>query len=200
MEDPNQTNFDIDQSLKSIDSSMFHLHETLTQNGKWSCTKTGWLSIPAEEARNVTADDDFPILFSPGQGVIIHKDLYDMIPEPLKAPIVVGKTLTAFHMPTKEDMTNRLKVVGETYFPFYLEDIPRLIWTHFNVKALVVTSELPNLSPSYSRKMRPLMWVGVGLNKMVSLFRLEQNPDPKDPQSKHGYTVTRDDGGVSGLL
>ncbi len=206
--------FDIDQTLRDIDTATFEVHEPLQDDGEWVCTKTAWLGVPSTgtptrdvlspSEKNGSAEDDFAIILSPGEGAIVHHDLVRRIPTSLHQPITASAGEAEFPLPTVENPENTLNIIGETFVPFFMEDIMQLSWTRFNVKALVTMSELPFLAPSYSRQTRALIWIGVGEDKERSLFRLRHRASLDHPDSNHahkpGYAATRDDGGAPDLI
>ncbi|KAJ9608683.1 hypothetical protein H2200_006454 [Cladophialophora chaetospira] len=203
--------YNIDQSTKNIDTDDFKVHEPLQDHGLWTCTKTGWLSRPTSDDED-PALDDFAILLSPGEDVIVNMELFHKLPFKPGRYIYVGKLkhevepATAEHpetevyagyqipMPTKQDPAAQLTIMGETDMQFFMEEnIFGDDWTSFNVKALLTNDKLPLVEPNYSGHARPLMWIGVGDDLEKSLFRLRHAGDPEHPDPNSGYLATRDE-------
>ena len=193
--------FDIDQSTKDIDTDDFELYEALQDHGRWACTKTGWFSKPDPEDGNIPADEEFAIILSPGEGVIINFDLFYKLPF---GKIYIGKLKYLpekneyhgykFPMPTVQDPDAHIIIMGESYIPFFMEEnVTGNDWTSFNAKVLLTHNELPILEPNYSSHARPLMWIGVGDDPEKSLFRLKRAGDPASPDANCGYAATREE-------
>ncbi|OAG40811.1 hypothetical protein AYO21_04888 [Fonsecaea monophora] len=176
-------------------------------------------------AMSATAAADketFPVLLSPGEGVIIHYDLW-AAQQHLSAAIYpwtnreTGKSKVT--MPRAQNAAYELDIVGGTYFPFVLKEWHSWGFLKLNVKSLVTTSELPFIQPDYShghhQRTRPLMWIGVGTettppattgtttmttaaNKpnSLSLVQLAYRVGGMHQESKPAYWVHKDDGGV----
>ncbi|KIX97173.1 uncharacterized protein Z520_07287 [Fonsecaea multimorphosa CBS 102226] len=189
--------------------------------------------------KSCAATDDFPILLSAGEGVIIHYDLYTRAAKGADAaadrsPIYPwshdnnnthntktrGKKTVTVSMPTGQNQTHELDIVGGTYFAFVLKEWHSWGFLRFNVKCLVTISDLPSIQPDYShrhqrRRRRPLMWIGVGTETETaatshkgesssssaasatpSLVQLAYRVGGMHQGSKPAYWVRKDDGGV----
>ncbi len=144
-------------------TSQYQVLGLVETDNKFNCIKPGWLNLCSfEEDKDRTHDNNFGIVFSPGKGIVIHKDLYDKLAEPEKSPLKPSKQGTSFHMGTSEQPLQRLDIIGETIFPFAVKEWHNWGYhIHFKVRPLVTTSELPRIEPNFSGQQRSLAWIGI---------------------------------------
>ncbi|EXJ65674.1 uncharacterized protein A1O5_11201 [Cladophialophora psammophila CBS 110553] len=233
--------FHVDHVRRDIEALTVAVHEPVRDNGEGTCIKSAWLTFPEPErvretaSESVTEDDkgegeregegdraakdtsaanEFPVLLSAGEGIIIHYDLWAQSSSSSRSAIYAwkdhrtGKSSVA--MPSAQNAAYDLDIVGGTHFCFVLKEWHSWGFLRLNVKCLVTTSELPAIQPNYSdsnahhNHTRPLMWIGVGTDtnasastgKSPSLVQLAYRVGGMHQGSKPAYWVHKDDDGV----
>jgi hypothetical protein len=141
--------------------------QSVKSDNQFNCMKAGWLRIPSkDDGKELGHDSVFGVVFSPGKGIVIHKELYDSLSESVKSPVTPWAGGNQFHMGTPLNPIRRLNIIGETVFPFALREWHNWgYYIHFNVNALVTDSELPVIEPNSSLKERALAWIGIDLEE-----------------------------------
>ena len=179
---------------------------------EYNTTRTGWVVLPTQDAQGHYSDElfgecRFGIAFTPGEGAIIHQDLYDRISSADKTKIRPlkleagwdgsGRYGNLYHrtpgwltfgMPITDEYVPELEIIGETAISFGIRRAqPGEPFVVCKVKALVTTTPLPaELNGISGPEATPLAWIGVGMEERffrdeepLSLFRYDN--------SKQGY-------------
>ena len=159
--------FHIDHALGGqSDTSKYSCPDLVKTDNIFNCTKPGRLRLPtSEDGKTLSHDDRFGIAFSPGTGIVIHKDLHDMLSDRVKSPIIpCAPHQKTFYMPTETNPTRYIDILGETLFPFALREWHNWgYYIHFRVKVLVTIAEIPLVEPNFSSHDRALAWSGIRL-------------------------------------